>query len=44
MQQYLVVNNITAAPITVTLNEKDKLLTKVIFQTSRETLFNNSKS
>lgn len=41
-QQYLVLNNITAAPITVTLNEKDKLLTKVIFQTSRETLYNSN--
>src|SRR5690606_5012564 len=41
-QQYLVLNNITAAPIYVTMNEKDKLLTKVIFQTSRETLYNSN--
>lgn len=42
LQRYMIVCNVTAAPITITLDEKDKPLTKVLFQTSRETLFNQN--
>lgn len=41
-QRYLMVFNLTSTPVTLTLNEKDKDLSKMIFQTSRETFLNSN--
>ncbi len=39
-QRYLILHNVTASPVTLTLDDKDRLLNHIIYQNSKQTIVN----